>query len=127
MPATVLLNSSIACPNFCSGISRFTGVCSFCLAAQSPAAITQSGAHQHLPINIIAQIHILNYSLSTQADVIRTFQLLGGQDWTSFLLSYLETFGTETASSSASYTSILLALLLAALFTSFFITARRSL
>ena len=97
MPATALLNSSISCPSFCPGIRRFSGVCSFCLAAQSPSAITQSGAHQQLPINIIARIHILNYSLSTQTDVLRTFQLLGGQDWTTFLLSYLEAFGTETA------------------------------
>ena len=114
MPSTVFLNSSLSCPHFCPSIARFAGICSFCLAAQDTAAIPQSGLAQRLPISMVAQLHLLNSSLGGQQDVLRTFQLLEGQDWTTFLLAYLEAFGTDSISSSASHciTSLLLCIII---------------
>ena len=90
MPTTVFVNSSLSCPHFCPSIAHFAGICSFCLAAQNTAAIPKLGFGQRLPISVVAQLHLLNASLGGQQDVLRAFQLLAGQDWTTFLLAYLE-------------------------------------
>ena len=128
MPSTALLNSSLSCPDFCPSIARFSGICSFCLISRDPAAIPQSGLAQRLPISVLAQLDLLNSSLGRQQDVLWTFLLLEGQDWTTFLLAYFNAYGTDSVSSSASNCFISLSLCI--LITLFFFsrnTLRRSL
>ena len=93
------LNNSIDCPHFCTGLVQHCGVCSLCIRA--------GFIHNHhlptisLPIKILAQLSIINTTLSEDTHVTRTFHILGGSDWNNFLLAYLDLFGTDAFTSAA--------------------------
>ena len=102
------LNYSIDCPHFCTGLIQHCGVCGLCVRAGFIHNYPHSTVS--LPIRILAQISLINTTLTETPHVTRAFHILGGRDWDSFLLAYLDLHGSETAPSAAASisTSILI-------------------
>ena len=59
-----------------------------------------------IKIIIIAQLSLINSTLTEKPYVPRAFSILGGRDWDSFLLAYLQVYGTESLFSAASSLSL---------------------
>ena len=103
-------NNSFGCPNHCADLVQHCGVCSLCVRANFLA-------HQYtpaisLPIRLIAQLNLINDTLHKDHLVTKTYHLLGGSNWTEFLLAWVDLYGTESLSSTAATLTTSLALLL---------------
>ena len=98
------LNYSIDGPHFCTGLIQHCGVCGLCVRAGFIHNYPHSTVS--LPIRILAQISLINTTLTETPHVTRAFHILGGRDWDSFLLAYLDLYGSETASLAAANISI---------------------
>ena len=112
---------SFGCPHHCADLVQHCGVCSLCVRAnflnqQYTPAIS-------LPIRLIAQLNLINNTLHEDHLVTKTYHLLGGSNWTEFLLAWVDLYGTESLSSTAVTFTTNLALLLitALLFHRFFV------
>ena len=103
-------NTSVGCPLHCSDLVQHCGVCSLCIRAnflnhQFTPAIS-------LPIRLLAQINLINNTLHGNQLVTNTYHLLGGSNWTEFLLAWVDLFGTEAINSIADSLATNLALIL---------------
>ena len=103
-------NTTIGCPVHCSDLVQHCGVCSLCVRANflnhefTPAI--------SLPIRLLAQINLINETLHGNQLVTNTYHLLGGSNWTEFLLAWVDLFGTEAINSIADSLATNLALIL---------------
>ena len=94
-----ITNNSFGCPHHCADLVQHCGVCSLCVRAnflnhQYTPAIS-------LPIRIIAQLNLFNDTMHEEHLVIKTFHLLGGSNWTEFLLAWVDLYGTDSLNSTA--------------------------